>query len=62
MVEDLISWWLKYRIKFPRLFIIALEALTIPVMSDECERTFSSTKLVMGIQRVKLGDHTIEML
>lgn len=62
MVEDPISWWREHQTQFPRLSAMALEVLLIPAMSDECERIFSSSKLILGIQRISMGDTMIGML
>jgi len=40
-VEQPILWWLKSRKLYPRLSILALDALSVPAMSAECERVFS---------------------
>ena len=49
--EDLISWWISRKGKWPRLYRMAIDFLTIPAMSSECERCFSVAKLQISSQR-----------
>jgi len=62
MVRDPISWWKDHQQQFPQLSVMALEFLLIPGMSDEVKRVFSSAKLVLGLQRVAMGENYIGML
>ena len=55
MVRDPIAWWKDHQQQFPRLSRMALEFLSIPAMSDEIERIFSSTRLILGLRRVAMG-------
>jgi hypothetical protein len=44
---------------FPRLYQMALDIFTIPAMSDEPERTFSSTGIMVRPHRSNLDAETI---
>ena len=39
---------------------LALDMLSIPAMSAECERTFSSTKVMINSHRNNLSDEVVE--
>ena len=39
--ENLFSWWTTWKLQFPQLSKLALDLLSIPVMSSENERAFS---------------------
>jgi hypothetical protein len=39
-----ITWWNNAKAIYPSLHLYAFDTLTIPTMSAECERVFSSTK------------------
>jgi hypothetical protein len=47
---------------YPNLSKLALDILSIPVMSAEPERLFSATKLTISDQRNQLGMKMIEAL
>ena len=57
-----LSWWLEHQDEFPRLSVMAIDLLSIPGMSTECERAFSQAKLVVGLQRHSLHNDTINEL
>ena len=57
-----LSWWLEHQDEFPRLSVMAIDLLSIPGMSTECERAFSQVKLVVGLQRHSLHNDTINEL
>ena len=40
---------------------MALEFLSIPTMSDEVERVFSATKLMLGLTRAGMSDLMISI-
>jgi hypothetical protein len=61
-VDNIQTWWLAHKERWPRLSRMALDLLSIPAMSSECERAFSQAKLVIGTQRHSLGDDTINIL
>jgi len=61
-VVDPISWWLANQCRFPRLAALALDVLSIPPTTCECERVFSQAKLVVGQQRHSCHWDTLCML
>jgi hypothetical protein len=63
-IDDAVEWWLSpgRRSDFPRLSIMALDLLTIPAMSSECERVFSRAKHTVGHQRHRLDDDAINIV
>lgn len=61
-VDDILIWWKEREVRYPRLSQMAVDLLTIPAMSSECERVFSSGKLIIGHQRYSMTDESIEML
>lgn len=54
------QWWMSKKVNFPTLRLLAFDVLSIPAMSAECERVFSSTKLMMTPTRNNLNDDIIE--
>jgi hypothetical protein len=58
-----LEFWTSYAIKktFPRLQKMALDVFTIPAMSDEPERVFSSTGLMVRPHRSRLSQKIIAM-
>jgi hAT family C-terminal dimerisation region len=63
-VTDPKSWWLEptQRKSYPALSIMALDVLSIPAMSAEPERLFSSAKITITDRRNRLGIDTIEAI
>ncbi|ODQ73394.1 hypothetical protein LIPSTDRAFT_3717, partial [Lipomyces starkeyi NRRL Y-11557] len=63
-VTDPKSWWLEptQRKSYPELSIMALDVLSIPAMSAEPERLFSSAKITITDRRNRLGIDTIEAI
>ena len=57
---DIIGWWVSMSETYPRLARMALDMLCIPAMSAECERVFSSSKLMVTDRRNRLKDDIIE--
>jgi hAT family C-terminal dimerisation region len=55
-------WWAGMSGKgdFPTLFQYALDTLSCPAMSTECERVFSSAKKLITPERNQLGEDIIE--
>ncbi|KAF2135206.1 uncharacterized protein K452DRAFT_210719, partial [Aplosporella prunicola CBS 121167] len=47
---------------YPQLAKMALDLLTCPAMSSDCERTFSTTGWAMGIRRSRLNGDTAEAM
>jgi len=48
-----LEWWAAHRGQFPVLSKMALDLLSIPLMSAECERVFSSAKLLITDKRIE---------
>ena len=48
---ELLDWWIARQQRYPRLFRMAIDLLTIPAMSSENERSFSQAKLVITSQK-----------
>lgn len=59
---DPIAWWQGRRVEFPILSKMALDVLSIPAVSAECERIFSQGKLTMTSQRHRMSATTLELL
>ncbi|ERF76287.1 hypothetical protein EPUS_04144 [Endocarpon pusillum Z07020] len=59
--KDLIAWWREQEASFPLLATLAYTILAIPAMSAECERVFSSAKLLITPNRNHLSPDTVEM-
>jgi hAT family protein len=59
---DACTWWLEktQQINYPNLSKMALDILSIPAMSADPERLFSSTKLVLTDLRNRLGMDLLE--
>jgi hypothetical protein len=59
-----LQWWLEptQRTRFPALSKMAIDVLSIPAMSAEAERLFSSAKLDVTDQRNSLSIQTLEVL
>jgi hypothetical protein len=57
-----ITWWagMSGKDDFPTLFQYALDTLSYPAMSTECERVFSSTKKLITPERNQLENDIIE--
>jgi|1186.fasta_scaffold30977_2 hypothetical protein len=57
-----ITWWagMSGKDDFPTLFQYALDTLSCPAMSAECERVFSSAKKLITPERNQLGEDIIE--
>ncbi|KAK8011867.1 hypothetical protein PG989_000127 [Apiospora arundinis] len=53
-VTDPIAYWRARRTKYPRLSQMALDTLTIPAMSAECERLFSAAGMLLNPLRSSL--------
>jgi len=63
MLQDPLAWWLEVgRYSYPLLFKIALDYLSIPCTSCECERAFSGGRRTVSWDRSKLSGATIEAI
>ena len=60
---DPLTWWQKVGQKtYPTLYKIALDFLSIPATSCECERAFSGARRTVTFERNSLSGSTIEAL
>ena len=61
-IEDALQWWLEstQQRNFPNLSKMALNILSIPSMSSEPERVFSSINNMMNDKRMTMGMGTLE--
>lgn len=59
---DVVLWWRDHRAQFPRLSQMAIDILSIPAMSSECERTFSQGKLTLSSHCRRMRGSTLELL
>jgi hypothetical protein len=57
---DPIQYWNERYYTQPDLAQMALDVLAVPAMSDECERWFSSAKILLSERRSRLGIDIIE--
>jgi hypothetical protein len=57
--DHLLTWWSAPH-HDPALKQLALDLFSIPAMSSEIERVFSSTKMLLTAQRQRINDNTIE--
>lgn len=57
-----LEWWAARADRWPRLFRMALDLLTIPPESSENERAFSQGKLTITSQRYSLQPSTLNIL
>lgn len=63
-IEDPLGWWLEttQQKAFPNLSKMAIDYLSIPAMSSEAERLFSSCKITLTDRRNRLGADLLEAL
>ena len=59
LVTNPYEYWHMRRLKYPRLSRMALDLLTVPPMSAECERLFSTTGRMVTKSRSRLDASTI---
>ena len=63
LLSDPWAWWLKIgRDKYPIVFKMAVDHLTIPSTSCDCERAFSKARRTITCDRNSLSSTTIEAL
>lgn len=63
LLDEPVEWWLQRgRKQYPTLFKMALDFLSIPCTSCECERAFSGGAKTVTTDRNKLQGLTIEAL
>lgn len=58
--EGHLAWWKRHETEFPRLARMARDIFSIPGMSAEVERLFSSVKHMLGPTRAALGPDGIQ--
>jgi hypothetical protein len=58
-IKDSIDYWISKRVEYPRLSRMALDVLTVPAMSAECERLFSSVGRMVTPLRNRLDVNTM---
>ena len=59
-VSNLVKWWGHRTEQWPNLSRLALDAISIPAMSAECERCFSNGKRLITDERGGMGAEAIE--
>ena len=60
--KDLISWWMRPNNPYKALRQQALDLLSIPAMSAEVKRVFSTAKRLVTVDRNRLDEESIETL
>jgi len=50
---DMCGWWKAHESQWPSLARMAFDMMAIPAMSSECERLFSSAKLLLSDHRAR---------
>ncbi len=58
--DNPLEWWKAHRQEYPRLSQIALDLFSIPMISVECERVFSSAKTLITDRRNGLKEDIIK--
>jgi hypothetical protein len=58
--ENALHWWRDHAQIWPNMTQMAFDLLSIPAMFAKCERVFSQAKLLITIQRNRLGNNIIE--
>ncbi len=58
--DNPLKWWEARRKEFPILSQMALDVLSIPLISAECERVFSAAKIFISDRRSSLKEEVIE--
>lgn len=57
---DVCEWWRVHESEWPSLARMAFDMIAIPAMSSECERLFSSSKLLLSDRRARMKEDIIE--
>ena len=57
-----IAYWVSKQFKYPRLSWMALDVMTVPAMSAECERLFSAVGLMVTALRNRLDAEVIGLI
>ena len=61
-IEDPLQYWISKATDYPRLSRMALDVMTVPAMSAECERLFSAVGLMATSLRSRLDASTIGLI
>jgi hypothetical protein len=61
-IEDPLQYWISKATDYPRLSRMALDVMTVPAMSAECERLFSAVGLMVTPLRSRLDASTIGLI
>ncbi|KAJ6439017.1 putative AC transposase [Purpureocillium lavendulum] len=59
--DNPLPYWSAQRFEYPRVARMAIDVLSIPAMSAECERTFSSAGAMVSPRRTRLDASTISV-
>ena len=59
--DKLLEWWKAHSGQFPVLSQMALDLLSVPLMSAECERVFSAAKILISDKRNRMKNDIIEV-
>lgn len=62
LIVNPLEWWRNSKSVYPILYQMAMDLFSIPAMSSECERKFSSADDDITDDRNRLADNTIESL
>jgi hypothetical protein len=57
-----VQYWISKQSEYPRLSRMALDVMTVPAMSAECERLFSAVGLMVTPLRNRLDASTIGLI
>ena len=60
--ESAIAYWLRLRVAYPNLAQLAIDVLTIPASSCDCERMFSELGDLLKPKRRKMSSHLLAAL
>ena len=58
--DEPLSWWKERRTEWPSLTTMAVDLLSVPLMSAECERIFSAPGNLITRRRSHMKDDIIE--
>jgi hypothetical protein len=61
-ITDPVQYWISKQSEYPRLSRMALDVMTVPAMSAECERLFSAVGLMVTPLRNRLDASTIGLI
>ena len=60
--ESPITYWLRLKLAYPNLAQLAIDTLTIPASSCDCERMFSELSDLLEPKRRKINSHLLAAL